>query len=314
MTQRTIRFGTSVSTAAKDAARSISLAAQADRQGLDLVTVSDHPYFGARLDAYSIIGVALGATTRISGLVSVTNLPSRPAPMLSRTVTSLSALSGGRIVLGLGAGGLWDEIAKLGTAKLTPGEAVRAMAEAMRLMRALSGGGAPVTFEGEFYSVHDLEPAAAPAAPIWTGAVGPKSLAVTGELADGWIPGHAADWHSDRYRASRPIIDAAATAAGRSPADIATVYNLPGRITAEPLPRTRDEDGRWVGGSARQWVDELSDAVINHDAAGFVLFAPGGAEPDTDMLARWAREIVPAVREAVGSPMPDGQSTESSHG
>jgi alkanesulfonate monooxygenase SsuD/methylene tetrahydromethanopterin reductase-like flavin-dependent oxidoreductase (luciferase family) len=304
MTQCTIRFGTSVSTAAADAARSISLAVQADRQGLDLVTVSDHPYFGARLDAYSIIGVALGATTRISGLVSVTNLPSRPAPMLSRTVTSLSALSGGRIVLGMGAGGLWDDIAKLGTAKLTPGAAVRAMAEGMRLVRLLSGGGAPVTFEGEFYSVHGLEPATAPAPPIWTGAVGPKSLAVTGELADGWIPGHAADWLSDRFRESRPIIDAAAEATGRASADVATVYNLPGRITAEPLSRTRDEQGRWIGGSARQWIDELTDAVVNHDAAGFVLFAPGGAEPDTEMLSRWAEEIVPAIREAVGVVLP----------
>ncbi|MBU3060704.1 LLM class flavin-dependent oxidoreductase [Nocardia sp. NEAU-G5] len=302
MTQRTIRFGTSVSTAAADAARSISLAVQADRQGLDLVTVSDHPYFGARLDAYSIIGVALGATSRISGLVSVTNLPSRPAPMLSRTVTSLSTLSGGRIVLGMGAGGLWDDIAKLGIAKLTPGAAVRAMAEGMRLVRLLSGGGTPVSFEGEFYSVHDLEPAAAPAPPIWTGAVGPKSLAVTGELADGWIPGHAADWLSDRFRESRPIIDAAAEAAGRSPADVATVYNLPGRITAEPLPRTRDEQGRWIGGSVRQWIDELTDAVVHHDAAGFVLFAPGGAEPDPDTLSRWAEEIVPAVREAIDVP------------
>jgi len=306
MTQRTIRFGTSVSTAAEDAAESLRLAVQADRQGLDLVTVSDHPYFGARLDAYSIIGMVLGATTQISGLVSVTNLPSRPAPMLSRTVTSLSTLSGGRIVLGLGAGGLWDDIAKLGTAKLTPGAAVRAMAEAMRLVRALSGGGAPVTFEGEFYSVHDLEPAPASAAPIWTGAVGPKSLAATGELADGWMPGHAADWHSARFRESRPIIDAAAAAAGRSPDEIATVYNLPGRITAEPLTRTRDEEGRWIGGSVQQWADELTDAVINHAAAGFVYFAPGGSHPDSATLARWAQEIVPAVRAAVGVPAADG--------
>lgn len=50
----------------------------------------------------------------VSGAVNVTNLPSRPAPMLARTVTSLSALSGGRVVLGIGAGGLWAEIAKLG--------------------------------------------------------------------------------------------------------------------------------------------------------------------------------------------------------
>lgn len=302
MTTRNVLFGAGLSAAARDAAQTLRLAVQADRQGLDLVSVSDHPYFGDRLDAYSVMGVLLGATSAISGLVSVTNLPSRPAPMLSRTVTSLSTLSGGRIVLGMGAGGLWDDITKLGTARLSPGAAVRAMGEAMRLVRMLSGGGAPVTFEGEFYRVHDLDPASAPAAPIWTGAVGPKSLAVTGELADGWIPGHAADWLSARYRESRPIIDAAAERAGRAPGEIATVYNLPGRITAEPLARTRDEDGWWIGGSPAQWAEELTDAVINHGAAGFVLFAGRDGTPHDDAsLARWAQEIAPAVREAVAA-------------
>jgi hypothetical protein len=43
-----------------------------------------------------------------------TNLPSRSAPVLARTVTSLGALSGGRIVLGIGAGGSWDAITTLG--------------------------------------------------------------------------------------------------------------------------------------------------------------------------------------------------------
>jgi alkanesulfonate monooxygenase SsuD/methylene tetrahydromethanopterin reductase-like flavin-dependent oxidoreductase (luciferase family) len=42
-----------------------------------------------------------------------------------------------------------------------------------------------------------------------------KALAVTGRQADGWIPGHAADWPSPRCRDSHPIIDEAAAAAGR---------------------------------------------------------------------------------------------------
>ena len=64
----------------------------------------DHPYFGARLDAYALVSFLLGQTERIAGLVTVTNLPSRPAPVLARTITSLSTLSGGRILLGIGAG------------------------------------------------------------------------------------------------------------------------------------------------------------------------------------------------------------------
>ena len=230
---------------AADAAGRIRLGVQADRDGLDLFTVADHPYFGDKLDAYALTGFLLGQTERITGMVTVTNLPSRPAPVLARTLTSLSALSGGRVILGIGAGAIWDMITKLGIPRLGGGAAVRAMAEAITLVRALSGGGDPVTFDGEFYHVDGLDPAAAPAPRVFTGSVGPKSLAVTGQLADGWVPPGGSDWRSQLYRESRPRVDAAAAAAGRDPAQIVDVYNFGGRITAShsPPPGTRTAAG-----------------------------------------------------------------------
>jgi alkanesulfonate monooxygenase SsuD/methylene tetrahydromethanopterin reductase-like flavin-dependent oxidoreductase (luciferase family) len=173
-----------------------------------------------------LTGFLLGQTERITGMVTVTNLPSRPAPVLARTLTSLSALSGGRIILGIGAGAIWDKLVKLGIPRLDGGSAVRAMAEAITLIRALSGGGDPVTFDGEFYHVSDLDPATAPA------------------------------------------------------------------------PATRDEDGRWIGGSVQQWVDELTTAVLEHHAAGFI-YRNTDDTPVNVALARWATEIVPAVREVI---------------
>lgn len=276
----------------------VSLAQRADSLGLDLFSLADHPYFADRLDAYSTLAFLLGRTSSIAGVVTVTNLPSRPAPMLAHAVSSLSALSGGRIVLGLGAGFLWDEIVKLGVPRLTPGEAVHALAEAISLIRALSGGGEPVTFDGARYQVAGVAPAAVPAPAIWTGSVGPHSLAVTGRLADGWVPSRGSDWVSSLYRQSRPIIDEAAAAAGRDPAAVATVYNFGGRITAEPLPATRDDDGRWIGGSAAQWIEELVGAVTEHQAGGFFYRSTDDTPPDV-ALRRWAEEVVPAVRAAV---------------
>ena len=223
---------------AADAAGPVRLGTQADRDGLDLFTVADHPYFGDKLDAYALTAFLLGQTERITGMVTVTNLASRPAPVLARTLTSLSALSGGRIILGIGAGGIWDMIVKLGVRRLDGGAAVRAMAEAITLIRALSGGGGPVAFDGEFYHVSELDPATAPAPRVFTGSVGPKSLAVTGQLADGWIPPGGSDWLSQPYRESRPRVDAAAVAAGRDPAEVVDVYNFGGRITPEPLAAT----------------------------------------------------------------------------
>ncbi|KOV12180.1 5,10-methylene tetrahydromethanopterin reductase [Streptomyces sp. XY431] len=288
-----------------DAASLLDLVRQADRDGLDHFSLSDHPYVGGRVDAYAALGFLLGRTGRISGFVNVTNLPTRPAPMLARTVTSLSALSGGRVVLGIGAGGVWDRITDLGVERLTPGEAVEAFEEAIVLVKRLSGGGPPVTHEGRHYRVREIEPAPVAAPPVWTGSNGPKSLAATGRVADGWIPGHAADWLSERYRTSRPVVDEAAAAVGRDPREVRTVYNLPGRITDRPLAATRDAEGRWLGGSVGQWVEELTGAVLEHGASGFTFFAADHGSPDPVTLGRWAREVAPAVREAVGDVVGD---------
>jgi alkanesulfonate monooxygenase SsuD/methylene tetrahydromethanopterin reductase-like flavin-dependent oxidoreductase (luciferase family) len=187
----------------------------------------------------------------------------------------------------------------MGVPRLSPGEAVDAFEEAITLVKKLCGGGPPVTFHGRHYQVSQLETAPVPAPEVWTGSVGPKSLAATGRVADGWIPGHAADWLSQRYLASRPVIDAAAVAAGRDPREIRTVFKFPGQITAQPLAATRDGDGRWIGGSAGQWAEELTGAVLEHGASGFLLFSPDGGAPDADSLAYWAGEVVPAVREAI---------------
>ena len=250
------------------------------------------------MDAYASIAFVLGRTRRIAGFANVTNLPTRPAAVLARTVTSLSALSGGRVVLGMGAGGAWDRISELGVPRLSPSDAVEAFEEAIVLVRMLSGGGGPVTYRGRYHQVDRIEPAPVAAPAVWTGSVGPKSLAATGRVADGWLPGHAADWFSERYRTSRPIIDAAAAAVGRDPRAIRTVFNLPGRVTDRPLAATRDGDGRWIGGSAGQWIEELTEAVSEHGASGFMLFSPGGGMTDAVTLGRWANEIAPAVREA----------------
>jgi alkanesulfonate monooxygenase SsuD/methylene tetrahydromethanopterin reductase-like flavin-dependent oxidoreductase (luciferase family) len=292
-------FGFGAHSGIDDVPELLGMAEQADRDGLDIFSLSDHPYIGGRVDAYASLGFVLGRTRHIAGFANVTNLPTRPAPMLARTVTSLSALSGGRIVLGMGAGGLWDRISTMGVPRLSPGDAVDAFEEAIVLVKLLSGGGPPVTYRGRHYQVDQIEPAPVAAPPVWTGSVGPKSLAATGRVADGWIPGHAADWLSERYRESRPVIDEAAAAVGRDPREIRTIFNFPGRITDRPLPATRDRDGRWIGGSAGQWVEELTGAVLEHGASGFMLFSPEGGTPDLVPLSRWAKEIVPAIREAI---------------
>jgi alkanesulfonate monooxygenase SsuD/methylene tetrahydromethanopterin reductase-like flavin-dependent oxidoreductase (luciferase family) len=296
---RNVLFGLGLETGVHQVSEMLGHSRLADDAGLDIVSLSDHPYFAERIDAYAALGFVLGATSDITVAPIMTNLPSRPAPMLARTVTGLSAVSGGRFVLGLGAGGLEEEIAALGVPHLSPAARVRALEEAIMVVRALSGGGDPVTLEGEFYQVTGLTPTAAPTPPIWVGALGRKTLAVTGRRADGWIPGHLADWRSTLVAESRPIIDEAAASAGRDPADIATVYNVSGRLARDPLPQTRDDEGRWIGGGVAQWAEELTFAVLEGGADAFIYLLPPGDVIDDTTLNLWAHEVVPAVREAI---------------
>ena len=67
-------------------AEPVNLITQADRDGLDLFTVAGHPYFGAKLDTYALVSFLPGQAERIAAMVTVTNLPSRPAPVLARTI------------------------------------------------------------------------------------------------------------------------------------------------------------------------------------------------------------------------------------
>jgi alkanesulfonate monooxygenase SsuD/methylene tetrahydromethanopterin reductase-like flavin-dependent oxidoreductase (luciferase family) len=294
-----VLFGLGLETGVHQVGEMLRHARLADEAGLDIVSVGDHPYFAERVDAYAALGFVLGATSNVTGAVIMTNLLSRPAPVLARTVTGLSTISRGRVVLGIGAGGMEEEIVALGVPRLSPGARIRALEEAIMVVRALSGGGDPVTFDGEFYNVIELTPAIAPTPPIWIGSGGPKGLAVTGRHADGWVPPHAADWRSTRVAESRPIIDEAAASAGRNPTDIDTIYLVTGRITRGPLPETRNDEGRWIGGGVTQWIEELTFAVLEHGAGAFIyIVRPGESISDTT-LNLWAGEVVPAIREAI---------------
>ncbi|TWP37691.1 LLM class flavin-dependent oxidoreductase [Leekyejoonella antrihumi] len=278
----------------------VAWATAAEEHGYDLVAVMDDPYDVDLFEAYTALTVALARTTRVLGYVGVTNLPLRPAPVLARIVSTLSALCDGRVVLGLGAGGDLDRAAAFGGPILTPGQAVDALEEAIRLVHALTGGGIePVRFTGRHYRVDGALPAAQPPPPVWTGAGGPRALRITGRLADGWIPQYGDDWRSAAVREARAVIDDAALRAGRDPAEVGTCYNISATLTSRDLARTRDEDGRWIGGSARQWVDELVTAVTDYDAGGFTTtITDRSGQATLDLATRFAQDVIGPVRDA----------------
>src|ERR1700727_2616569 len=131
---RKVLFGLGLENGVHQVVEMLGHARLADDAGLDVVSLSDHPYFADRVDAYAALGFVLGATSTITGAVIMTNLLSRPAPILARTITGLSTISRGRVVLGIGAGGLSEEIVALRVPRLSPGARIRAPEEAIMVV------------------------------------------------------------------------------------------------------------------------------------------------------------------------------------
>lgn len=113
-----LRFGVSLPPDIAHIDAHAELVTVAERGGLDLIGIQDHPYAPRQLDTFSLIGTLLARTTRVSFFADVANLPLRPPAMLAKAVASLDVLSGGRMELGLGAGGYWDAIESFGGGRL----------------------------------------------------------------------------------------------------------------------------------------------------------------------------------------------------
>ena len=288
MTQ--LRFGVFLT---PDAGRREDVIAQtlaAEAASLDLVGIQDHPYQRRFLDTWVLIGHLLARTSRIRIFPAVANLPLRPPPMMAKAAASLDLLSEGRFELGLGAGAFWDAVAGMGGPRRTAGESVEAVEEAIGVLRRAWAADGPLRHEGRHYRL-DYNPGPPPAHPIriWLGSYGPRMLALTGRLADGWFPSLGYLPPADAPNARRRV-EEAARAAGRDPSDIARIYNLSGTIT-DGGPTNGPLDG-----PAEQWVEVLTrfNAELGFD--GFVL-APSA--PELEQIERFGAEIAPAVRAAV---------------
>ncbi len=271
-----IQFGTFITPVNSSPQHPVRLAQLSERLGYDLVTFQDHPYQPAFLDTWTLLSYVAAATERIHIAPNVLNLPLRPAPVLARAAASLDLLSGGRFDLALGAGGFWDAIEAMGGRRLTPGQSVDALSEAIDVIRGMWD----VTTRsqlvgGQYYPVKGAKRGPSPAheVPIWIGAYKPRMLRLTGAKGDGWLPSLPYLQPGD-LQAGNARIDDAAADAGRHPSEVRRLLNLGGDVSVDQLAAFALEDG-------------VSTFIVMGD--------------DPTMLQRFADETIPAVREAVES-------------
>jgi len=149
----------------------------------------------------------------------------RPPVVVAKAAATLDHLAAGRFVLGAGIGG--ENPAEFAAVGVPVRERSGRLDETLRICRALWSSPEPVTFEGRYFSLHDvrfdLPPYTAGGPPIWVGGRAPRSLRRAGELGDGWL---AFVVTPERFAGGWATVRDHAAAAGRDPATLTPALQL----------------------------------------------------------------------------------------
>jgi alkanesulfonate monooxygenase SsuD/methylene tetrahydromethanopterin reductase-like flavin-dependent oxidoreductase (luciferase family) len=203
---------------------------------------------------------AIAAVTgriRIGTLVSPTSVH-HPA-VLAKRASSIDQLSGGRLVLGIGAGWQINEHHAYGIELEPAGKRVSRFEEAIQVVRSLLSQ-ETTTFHGAYYDITDApcdpKPVQSPL-PILVGTHSPRMLRITARYADQWNT-----WGSPEQAAGyRETLIGACDAVGRDPATIWTSVNASVGLDSDTPPVGVSA----ISGSAQQ----LLEAFGSYAEAGF---------------------------------------------
>ena len=285
-----IQFGLNISAAATRGADPVGDARRAEELGFDFVSVNDHLHGpDPRYETWTLLSWIAAATSRIRVASRVLGAPYRHPAVLAKMAETFDRLSNGRLILGLGGGGSDAEFRAFGLGVRPPRDKVDGLEEAIRIIRGMWSE-RTVTFDGRLYRTEDaeLEPKPDHAIPIWLGTFGDRALAVTGRLADGWIP--SLDLAPpERVTVMRDRVLAAARAARRDPDEITCAYNVEIRVDDPP-----DNRPFVVSGPPDAVAEQLLGFVeMGFTTLNFVVAGPGQDE----QAERLAFEVIPAVRQ-----------------
>ncbi len=171
----------------------IDLIRQAEALGFDSVWTAEA--YGS--DAVTPLAWIAAQTSRIRLGTAVMQIPARTPAMTAMTMSTLDALSGGRVLVGLGLSG--PQVVE-GWHGVPYGRPAVRMREYVQILRAIWAREAPVEFEGEEYQLPYRGPGATGLGkplrsilhgrqlPVYLATMGPVNIRTTAELADGWLP------------------------------------------------------------------------------------------------------------------------------
>ncbi|QXC59640.1 TIGR03619 family F420-dependent LLM class oxidoreductase [Aquihabitans sp. G128] len=287
------------------------LSAAAEEAGFGAVYVTEHPFPTTAwldggghhaLDPLVALSFAAAATRTIRLHTNLFVAAYRNPFLAAKGLSTLDVLSGGRLVVGVGAGYLEGEYDALGGAFATRNDDTDAALAAWRA----AWTGESVVAEGDGWRAPGNtmlpRPAQQPGPPIWIGGNSKRAIRRAVELADGWSP----------FPTSPAVATATRTAALRTPEDLAGRLDY-AREHAASIGRTGPFDVAFIPRGLRMGAGEPvdADAVVASCAAlaavGVnwitVAFAEGTRDGQLAQIATWATDVLPALAELEATPV-----------
>ena len=224
----------------------------------------------------------------------------RNPALVAKMAATLQFLSGGRFLLGIGAG--WNEEEYRAYGYDFPPDIMRVeqLEEALQIIKAMWTGG-KTTFSGKYYRViaANCEPKPEPIPPIMVGAFKPKMLRVTAKYADEW---NVASTGIPRYRRLLEAFERACADVGRDPATVQRSWSggcacMPTQAEAERIAGERyradnlEDDFGFVG-TPRQVIEQMQP-LIDMGISSFMVDC--GGFPNLTTLELLINEVLPAL-------------------
>jgi probable F420-dependent oxidoreductase len=173
------------------------VAAAVEAAGFDACYVSDHPAPSARwlaagghhtVDPFVALALAAAATSRLRLQTNLLVAPYRNPFLVAKAVATLDVMSGGRVVVGVGAGYQKAEFAALGADFDDRNAIVDDTIDALRRIWT----GEAVSIESDRFSAREIvslpRPVQRPGPPVWVGGNARRAIRRAVDVADGWMP------------------------------------------------------------------------------------------------------------------------------